>query len=107
MRRFVDAFLPGMTDEQKKDPLISPYYENLEKFRGRLPSALFTCGTEDPLLDDSVSMATKWMMTGGDAVIKVYTGAPHAFIGLRDLLMVARDAQEDTKTYIKDCIAKL
>ncbi|KAI9645818.1 hypothetical protein NHQ30_005253 [Ciborinia camelliae] len=107
MQKFVDAFLPGMTFEQKKDPLISPYYENLEKFRGRLPSALFTCGTEDPLLDDSVNMATKWMMTGGEAFIKIYTGAPHAFIGLADMLKEARDAQEDTKTYIKDCMAKL
>ncbi|RAL63364.1 hypothetical protein DID88_003787 [Monilinia fructigena] len=104
---FAYAFLPGMTNEQKKNPLISPYYENLEKFRGRLPSALFTCGTEDPLLDDSVTMATKWMMTGGEAFIKVYTGAPHSFIGLADMLKEARDAQEDTKTYIKDCMTKL
>ncbi|KAK6601304.1 esterase/lipase/thioesterase [Botrytis cinerea] len=73
-----------MSDEQKKHPLVSPYYEDLEIFRGRLPSALFTCGTEDPLLDDSVTMATKWMM-----------------------LKEAIDAQEDTKTWIKDCMANL
>lgn len=96
-----------MPDENKKKPQISPYYEDLEKFRGRLPSALFTCGTEDPLLDDSVAMATKWMMMGGEAVIKVYTGAPHAFFAMKDLMMVAGDAQEDTRTWIRDCVAKL
>lgn len=107
MRKFVDAFLPDMSDEQKKHPLVSPYYEDLEIFRGRLPSALFTCGTEDPLLDDSVTMATKWMMVGGEAVVKIYTGAPHAFINLKDQLKEAIDAQEDTKTWIKDCMANL
>ncbi|APA10140.1 hypothetical protein SS1G_07463 [Sclerotinia sclerotiorum 1980 UF-70] len=107
MRKFVDAFLPDMSDEQKKSPLISPYYEDLEKFRGRLPSALFTCGTEDPLLDDSVTMATKWMMTGGEAVIKIYTGAPHAFISLGNLSKEASDAREDTRVYIRDCMGKL
>lgn len=80
---FTDAFLPGTTAAQKKDPKISPFYEDLEAFRGRLPKALFTCGTADPLLDDTVLMGVKWLMAGGEAVVKIYEGAPHAFIALR------------------------
>ncbi|TGO28596.1 hypothetical protein BPAE_0025g00050 [Botrytis paeoniae] len=107
MRRFVDAFLPDMSGEQKKDLLVSPHYEDLEKFRGRLSSALSTCGTEDLLLDDSVIMATKWMMMGSEVVIKIYIGAPHVFINMEDKLKEAMDEQEDTKTWIKDCMGKL
>jgi acetyl esterase/lipase len=59
IEQFSDAFLPDTTTEQRKDPKISPYYENLEVLRGRLPSALFTCGTEDPLIDDTMVMGVK------------------------------------------------
>jgi acetyl esterase/lipase len=105
--RFQDAFLPGMNLAQRKDPSVSPYYEDLEKFRGRLPSALFTCGTEDPLLDDSVAMGTKWLMAGAEAIVKIYPGAPHGFIAFPpSMLKEAGDALEDTKTYIQECIAK-
>lgn len=105
MGEFLKAFLPGMTPEEKKDPLISPYYEDLSPFRGRLPSALFTCGTEDPLLDDSIAMATKWMVSGGEAIIKIYPGACHGFIGFApDVLEEAGKALEDTKSYIKQCM---
>jgi acetyl esterase/lipase len=106
VNRFIDAFLPDMTHEQKQHPSVSPYYENLEKYRGRLPSALFTCGTEDPLLDDSVMMATKWLMGGGDAILKIYPGAPHGFIGFVGVLDEAGQALEDTKTFIQEQSAK-
>jgi acetyl esterase/lipase len=102
MEEFMNAFLPGVTFEEKKDPAISPYYENLSPFRGRLPSALFTCGTEDPLLDNSVSMATKWMIYGGEPITKIYPGPCHGFIGFPpDGLEEPGRALEDTETYIK------
>jgi acetyl esterase/lipase len=106
MEEFENAFLPGMTIDEKKDPAISPYYEDLAPFRGRLPSALFTCGTEDALLDDSIAMATKWMVSGGDAIIKIYPGACHGFIGFApDILAEAGKALDDTQTYIKQSVA--
>jgi acetyl esterase/lipase len=40
----------------------------------KAPPAIFTCGTLDPLLDDSVLMATKWTMSGAEAVLKLYPG---------------------------------
>jgi len=107
INHFYNAFVPNMTMEQKKDPAVSPYYENLEQFRGRLPSALFTCGTDDALLDDSVNMGTKWMQSGGQAIVKVYPGCPHGFISFPpEMLKEAGEALEDTKTYIQERLAK-
>ncbi|TVY64334.1 AB hydrolase superfamily protein B1A11.02 [Lachnellula suecica] len=105
--RFFEAFMPNMTEDQKKSPSVSPFYEDLSKFRERLPSALFTCGTVDPLLDDSVMMGTKWLMAGGEAIVKIYTGGPHGFIGFPPaVLKESGEALMDTKTYIEDCMAK-
>jgi len=87
-------------------PSISPYYENLEQFRGRLPHALFTCGTEDPLLDDSVMMATRWLMAGGEACLKIYSGAPHGFLGFVGLLDEAGMGLEDTKAFILERLGR-
>lgn len=80
MDHYVDVFLPGMTDEEKRHPSVSPLFTNLEPLRGKLPPALFTCGTQDCLLDDTMFMSTKWLMAGGEAVVKIVPGAPHGFI---------------------------
>lgn len=104
IQHFFDAFVPNMTAEERKNPSISPYYENLEPFRGRLPPAIFTIGTEDPLLDDSVGMATQWVMKGGKAILKIYPNAPHGFIGFAGALKEADEALVDTQTFIKECL---
>jgi acetyl esterase/lipase len=103
---FLDSFLGNMSFEQKQDPSVSPFYENLEKYRGRLPSALFVCGTEDPLLDDSVMMATKWLVAGGEAILKIYPGGAHGFIGFLGLLDEAGHWLEDTKMFIQERLEK-
>ena len=72
MFRYTDAYLPNMTREQKRDPKISPFFADLTK--KKLPPAIFTCGTLDPLLDDSVLMSAKWMMSGAESVLKIYPG---------------------------------
>jgi acetyl esterase/lipase len=106
IEQFGDAFLPNTTTEQRKDPNISPYYENLEVFRGRLPSALFTCGTEDPLIDDTMVMSVKWLMSGGEAIVRIFQGAPHGFIGFpAGVLKDAGEAMEDCKVFIQERMA--
>lgn len=81
MSSYIDALLPNTTEAERRDPSISPFYADL---RGKkLPPALFTCGSEDPLLDDSVMMGAKWGMWGGESVVRIYTGAPHGFIGYK------------------------
>jgi len=78
MIHFREAFVPGMGVEEMKHPSVSPLYADL--YGLRLPPVLFTCGTEDSLLDDTVFMSTKWMMAGGEAIVKIVPGGPHGYI---------------------------
>ncbi len=78
MEHFLEAFCPGLTPEERRKPSISPFFQNLSGME--LPPALFTCGTEDCMLDDSVMMATKWQITGTQTILKLFPGAPHGFI---------------------------
>ena len=105
MTHFINAFLPNYTLEQKRHPSISPFYEDIYKFRGRLPRALFTCGTNDALLDDSIFMSVKWQMAGAEAVVKLYEGAVHAFIGFPvEKSDEAGMCLRDTKAFIESCL---
>ena len=74
MHHYVEAFCSGLSETQLKDPAISPFCIDLSAFRGRLPPALFTVGTEDCLLDDTVMMAVKWQMAGAETMLKVLPG---------------------------------
>jgi acetyl esterase/lipase len=78
MDHYIDVFLPGMSHEQRKHPSVSPLYAKLMGLN--LPPALFTCGTEDCLLDDTMFMATKWMMAGGQTVVKIVPGGCHGYV---------------------------
>ncbi|KAF2452298.1 alpha/beta hydrolase fold-domain-containing protein [Lineolata rhizophorae] len=75
--QFLIAFLGEKSEAERRDPRISPFYADFSGLR--LPPALFTCGTEDPLLDDTVFMSTKRAAAGAEAVVKIYPGAPHGF----------------------------
>ena len=72
---FTDNFLPGLGAEQRRAPDISPLYADL---RG-LPPALFSVGTLDPLLDDSLFMAARWQAAGNETELRVYEEAVHGF----------------------------
>ena len=72
---FADAFVPGRSLEQRRVPEISPLYADL---RGLVP-ALFTVGTLDPLLDDSLFMATRWRAAGNHGELRVWPDAVHGF----------------------------
>jgi acetyl esterase/lipase len=65
------AWYGGRSD----DPFASPLVADLSD----LPPALFTVGTEDPLLDDSLLLASKWVTAGSSAALDVWPGAAHAF----------------------------
>ena len=55
----------------------SPLYADL---RGLCP-ALFTVGTTDSLLDDSVFMACRWELAGNETELAVYPYGPHGLTG--------------------------
>ena len=47
-----------------------------------MPAALFTVGTRDALLDDSLFMAPRWLAAGNVAELALYPGACHGFMSL-------------------------
>ena len=57
------------------DPDISPLYANLFG----LPPAIFTIGTLDPLIDDTLFMYIRWLAAANKSELAVYPGGIHAF----------------------------
>ena len=55
---FADNFCGPIRD--RRDPDISPLYADLKG----LPPALFSVGTQDLLLDDTLFMAARWAAAG-------------------------------------------
>lgn len=74
-----DAFIPSTALESRRDPRFSPFYADLQTLEP-LPRALFICGTEDILIDDSVFFATRWMIINTDTKLQIFPGAFHGFV---------------------------
>jgi len=72
-----ECFLPGKRADDCKDPSISPLYADLHD----MPPAIFTVGTADHLLDDSLFMAGRWAAYGNEAELAVYPDGIHGFNG--------------------------
>ncbi|MCJ1243114.1 hypothetical protein MMC30_000311 [Trapelia coarctata] len=84
LQRSNDAYVPGMSTAERRSASVSPLYEDMKALAASspdlsLPPALFLCGTEDALLDDTLLMSMKWMIAGGETVVKLYPGSPHGF----------------------------
>jgi len=73
MHQFYNAFLPTIADRRVPD--ISPLYADL---KGLCP-ALFSVGTCDALLDDTLFMHVRWVAAGNEAELAVYPGGAHGF----------------------------
>jgi acetyl esterase len=75
---FGDQFLPDHDLEQRRHPDISPLYAELSG----MPPALFTVGTQDALLDDTLFMEARWRMAGHPTELRIWEEAPHGFLSL-------------------------
>jgi acetyl esterase len=73
LEKYIEAYLPSGVD--RRNPDVSPLYAKLDG----LPPALFSVGTADPLLDDTLFMHSRWIAAGNQAELAIYPGAPHAF----------------------------
>jgi acetyl esterase len=73
MQQFYNAFLPTATDRRVPD--ISPLYADL---KGLCP-ALFSVGTQDALVDDTLFMHARWVAAGNETELAIYPGGAHGF----------------------------
>ena len=89
----LDHVFPATLREQ---PLVSPLLAELQG----LPPALFTVGTYDSLLDDTLFMWARWRAAGNLAELSLHPGGGHAFDYLDTA--EARRALEASVGFIRD-----
>jgi acetyl esterase/lipase len=73
----LEHYLPGRSAEDARAPDCSPLFADLQD----LPPALFTVGSADHLLDDSLFMAARWQVWGSPSTLAVYPDCIHGFTG--------------------------
>lgn len=77
--RFIqECYLPGMTDDERRDPAISPAFANL----AGLPPLRCSVGTTDHVLDDTLLLAARAAAAGTEVDLFVAPDMPHAFMAI-------------------------
>lgn len=89
-----DCYAPDQAT--RRNPDMSAIFADL---RG-LPPALFTVGTLDCFLDDSLFMAARWIAAGNQAELALYPGAIHGFTGFPYTL--AREANSRIDAFLRE-----
>jgi acetyl esterase/lipase len=90
---FIQAYAGHVDDRTIPD--ISPIYGDV----GGLPPLLMIVGEEDVLLQDNQAMASRVLAAGGEADLRIYPGAAHAFTN-RDT-ETAKAARHDIESWIR------
>lgn len=70
IQQLVDLFARG---RDLSDPDISPIFAELHD----MPPALFLVGSEDPFVDDTLFMESRWKLAGNDSELLVFPGGSH------------------------------
>jgi acetyl esterase/lipase len=99
---FADQLFPPsqFAGMDKKDPEVSPLYADLAD----LGPALFSVGTLDRILDDTLFMAPRWLSAGNKAEIEIYPGGIHAFDVIPGL-PIAEAHHERVGRFLLECFA--
>ncbi len=90
IRQCSNAYAPDVS--QRRNPDMSALYAELSQ----MPPALFSVGTFDPFLDDSLFVYMRWIAAGNEAQLAVYPGAPHGFTVMAHPHAAAANARIDT-----------
>ena len=91
---FAECYVPGMTDDERRDPSISPAFADLSG----LPPALFSVGSTDHLIDDTLMMASRYAAYGNDTELFVAPDMPHGFMAFP--CGITRAWQQTTHTWL-------
>ena len=100
MRTLIEAYLPGRSVLEARDPACSPLYADLTG----MPPALFTVGHADHLLDDSLFMSARWQAFGNEAELAVYPDCIHGFTGFP--MELAKRANERIGEFLAGCLGR-
>lgn len=95
VKKLLNYFLPNNVN--RNDPTISPLYADLHS----MPPALFTIGTMDPLMDDTLFMYLRWISAGNRADLAICPGGIHGFITMPTLQ--ADEARANVLAFLKSC----
>jgi acetyl esterase/lipase len=98
LARFAAQYAPR---ERHRDPDVSPLYADL----AGMPPALFSCGTLDPLLDDTLFMVARRRAAASPTELALYPGAPHEFLNLRDAIPAASAARDRMVRFVERVLA--
>ena len=94
---FSDHFVPP---ERRREPDVNPLFADLRD----MPPALFTVGTMDPLLDDSLYMHARWVAAGNEGELAVYPGGVHGLTGFPT--QIGREAVAKQDAFFREVLAK-
>jgi len=90
-------YFGSVRPDELRGPDTSPLYADLRD----LCPALFTVGTGDSLLDDSVFMAARWSLAGNDTELAVYPYGPHGLTG--SPTEMGRRGQAKVEAFLRSC----
>ena len=85
-----------------KDPMLSPVYGDVHGF----PPAIFTSGTRDLLLSNTVRMHRALRQAGTEATLQVFEGQSHAQYYRDDRIPEVREAFEEIATFFNKHLGK-
>lgn len=97
MNWFYENLVPDAS--ARGTPAVSPLLADV----AGMPPARFIVGTEDPLMDDTMFMASRWQMAGNRTEVDVYPGGVHAFDAFAEL-PIGQEARAKAARFTRDCL---
>ena len=95
MEWFTDHFVSrDLRDDHDVSPVVARLHD--------MPPAIFTVGTMDPLLDDTMFMHGRWIAAGNSAELSIAPGGLHGFNAMP--IEIARQANERIDSFIAGCL---